>query len=146
MSQQTTEPMEQHELFELIRIFYRLEFVPVEELLGAMLNFYKGPGKGSTEDHSAYRPIELLNHSFKALGVVILFFLQEETDLGLSDRLSQEGYRRDRGGRCARLRLRMRIDVVLGLKIHGQAIMFEDMSSAFDKLTYSGIQDGLQVA
>ena len=76
--------------------------------------------------------------------MVILFFLQEETDLGLSD--SQEGYRRDRGGRCALLRLRMRIDVVLGLKIKGQAIMFEDMSSAFDKLTYSGIQDGLQVA
>ena len=40
----------------------------------------------------------------------------------------------------------MRIDVVLGLKIKGHAIMFEDMSSAFDKLTYSGIQDGLWVA
>ena len=56
-------PAARHELFELIRIFYRLEFVPAEELLGAMLNFYKGPGKGSSEDHSAYRPIELLNHS-----------------------------------------------------------------------------------
>ena len=63
-------------LFTLIRKIIREEIVPDDMPLGELVMIFKN--KGSSDDPRSFRPISLLNHSYKILAVWLLYRLQPE--------------------------------------------------------------------
>jgi hypothetical protein len=78
-----------------VREIWALEYAPEVLYIGLFIMLWKGPAKGSSDEHKNYRPIDLQNHAWKLVGVLLLLRLIEETELFLPE--DQAGFRADRG-------------------------------------------------
>ena len=59
------------ELFRIVREIWALEYAPEVLAIGLFIMIWKGPAKGSSDEHKNYRPIDLQNHAWKLVGVLL---------------------------------------------------------------------------
>ena len=131
------------ELFRIVREIWALEYAPEVLAIGLFIMIWKGPAKGSSDEHKNYRPIDLQNHAWKLVGVLLLLRLIEETELFLPE--DQAGFRAERGGRDVLLRARLAIERFHGFGVRGWMLL-QDYRSAFDSMRHSAMEAALKRA
>jgi ribonuclease HI/exonuclease III len=136
-------PTAKSELFVDVREIWRTEYAPQALAIGLFCMIWKGASKGTADNHANYRPIDLQNHRWKVIGVLLLMRLIEETELFLPE--SQNGFRWRRGGRDSLLRTRLFIERVLGFGRRAW-LFLQDYRSAFDSARHSSLERSLKRA
>jgi hypothetical protein len=131
------------DFFEDVREIWRLEYAPKNLAVGLFCMIWKGPAKGTSDDHANYRPIDLQNHRWKVIGVLLLLRLIEETELFLPE--TADGFRARRGGRDALLRVRLFIERCLGFGRRAW-LFLQDYRAAFDSARHSSLEKALSRA
>ena len=131
------------DVFDDIREIWRLEYAPPSLAIGLFCMIWKGPTKGSADKHANYRPIDLQNHRWKIVGVLLLLRLIEETELFLPE--SADGFRAGRGGRDSLLRARLFVERCLAFGRRGW-VFLQDYRSAFDSARHSSLEASLKRA
>ena len=128
------------ELFNYLQQIWQHEQIPQNFVLGVFCMIHK---KGSTSDCANYRPIGLLNHSYKVLGKCLLKRLMKECGWSLSD--WQAGFRGGRGCRDNVLLLRVIYDNVI-LHKKDCVVTFIDFAGAFDSVSHKFLDKALRKA
>ena len=127
---------------QLLRAFNECLFtakVPAEWKEALVVSLYKGKGSDSSPEN--YRPISLLNTTYKLYAAMIQARLAEAHDAQL--RATQYGFRQNRGTKQPLFILRRLQDysAKTGIPFH---VLFLDWKQAFDKVDHSSMLTALQ--
>ena len=117
------------EIVKLYNTVWLTELIPQKWCHSKLITIWKGRAKGSADDPSTYRGIQIGSTFCKILVVIILERIREWYEKQISDQ--QQGFRRGRGT-CDGIHIIKRIQQISYRSKKQLFVLFVDLSAAFD--------------